>query len=51
MDKQTRLLKHLTQIGRELSAAADLDQALQSILSAASDLTGSETASILGLDE
>jgi signal transduction histidine kinase len=51
MDKQKRLLEHLTQIGRELSAAADLDHVLQAILSAASDLTGSETASILGHDE
>ncbi len=51
MDTQTRHLEHLTQIGRELSTAADLDHVLQSILSAAAELTGSETASILGLDE
>jgi len=51
MDTQTHHLERLTQIGRELSSAADLDHILQSILSAAADLTGSETASILGLDE
>jgi signal transduction histidine kinase len=51
MDTQTRRLERLTQIGRELSTAADLERVLQSILSAAMDLTNSETASILGLDE
>jgi signal transduction histidine kinase len=51
MDKQTRHLELLTQIGRELSTAAELADVLQSILSAAAELTGSETASILALDE
>ncbi len=51
MDTQTRCLERLTQIGRELSTAADLSQVLQSILSAAAELTCSETSSILGLDE
>ncbi len=39
------------QIGRELSTAADLGRVLQSILAAAAELTGSETASIMGLEE
>lgn len=51
MDIHARRLERLTQIGRELSTAADLDHVLQSILSAATELTGSDTASILGLDE
>jgi signal transduction histidine kinase len=44
-------IERLTQIGRELSSAADLDRVLQSILVAAADLTTSESASVLGLDE
>lgn len=51
MDKQNRRIECLTQIGRELSSATDLGQVLQSILAAASELTGSETASILSFDE
>jgi len=51
MDKQTRRIEHLTQIGRELSSAADLNRVLQSILAAAIELTESEAASVLGLDE
>src|SRR5688572_5518441 len=51
METETRRLERLTQIGRELSAAADLEHVLESILSAAADLTGSETASVLGLDQ
>lgn len=51
MKDQTRRMELLTQIGRELSSAADLDGVLQSILLAATELTNSESASILGLDE
>jgi signal transduction histidine kinase len=51
MKDQTRRIELLTQIGRELSSAANLDGVLQSILSAATELTSSESASILGLDE
>ena len=51
MDKQTRRIEYLAQIGRELSSAADLNRVLQSILVAAAELTDSETASVLGLDE
>jgi len=51
VNNQAHRIQRLIQIGRELSSAADLDQVLQSILSAAADLTGSESASILGLDE
>jgi signal transduction histidine kinase len=51
MDSQTRRLECLIQIGRELGTAADLDHVLESILSAATELTGSDTASILELDE
>lgn len=50
MDKENRRLERLTRIGREMSTAADLDHVLQSILSAAADLCGSESASILALD-
>lgn len=44
-------MERLVEIGRELSSAMDLNRVLQSILSAAAELTGSETASVLGLDE
>jgi signal transduction histidine kinase len=47
----THRMDRLTQIGRELSSASDLDRVLQSILSAAAELTGSEAASVLALDE
>jgi signal transduction histidine kinase len=43
-------MERLLQIGRELSAAADLNSVSQSILSAALELTASEGASILELD-
>lgn len=51
MKDATRRMECLTKISRELSSAADLDTVLQSILSAAAELTNSETASVLGLDE
>lgn len=51
INNQAHRIQRLIQIGRELSSAADLDQVFQSILSAAVDLTGSESASVLGLDE
>jgi signal transduction histidine kinase len=50
MDQQSRRMERLIQIGRELSAAADLNSVSQSILSAALELTASEGASILELD-
>lgn len=43
-------MERLLQIGRELSAAADLYSVSQSILGAALELTGSEGASILEVD-
>lgn len=51
MKDSIRRMECLTKISRELSSAADLDTVLQSILSAAAELTNSETASVLGLDE
>jgi signal transduction histidine kinase len=51
MNDQNHRIECLIQIGRELSSASDLDRVLQSILSAAADLTASESASVLGLDE
>jgi len=51
INNQAHYIERLTQIGRELSSAADLDRVLQSILSAAAEMTGSESASVLGLDE
>lgn len=51
MDNQTRRIERLTQIGHELSSAADLDRVLRSILTGAAELTGSESASVLALDE
>ncbi len=50
MDNQSLHLEHLTQISRELSSAADLYSVSQSILKAVTDLTDSETASILELE-
>jgi signal transduction histidine kinase len=50
MDQQSRHMERLIKIGRELSAAADLHSVTQSILGAALELTGSESASILELD-
>ena len=51
MNNETHRIECLIEIGRELSSAADLDRVLQSILTAAVDLTSSETASVLALDE
>jgi len=50
MDQQSRRMERLIQIGRELSSAADLLSVTQSILTAALELTDSESASILELD-
>jgi signal transduction histidine kinase len=50
MDQQSRRMELLIQIGRELSAAADLYSVTQSILGAALELTRSEGASILEMD-
>ena len=50
MDQQSRRMERLIKIGRELSSAADLHSVTQSILGAALELTGSESASILELD-
>ncbi len=50
METQNRRMERLIDISRELSSALDLNRVLQSILSAAAELTGSETASVLGLD-
>jgi signal transduction histidine kinase len=48
---QTSRMERLLKIGRELSSAADLQSVKQSILGAALELTGSESASILELEE
>jgi signal transduction histidine kinase len=50
MDQQLRRMEHLIQIGRELSAAADLSSVSQAILKAALELTNSEGGSILETD-
>jgi signal transduction histidine kinase len=50
MDQQSQRMERLIQIGRDLSTAADLYSVTQSILGAALELTGSESASILELD-
>ena len=44
-------INRLLEVSRGLSAAGDMEKYLQSILSAATELTGSETASILEFDE
>jgi signal transduction histidine kinase len=48
---QTKLLKRLLEVTRNLSATVDLEAYLQSILSAATELTESETASLMEYDE
>ena len=48
---QMKLLARLLEVTRNLSASADLETYLQSILSAATELTESETASIMEYDE
>jgi signal transduction histidine kinase len=48
---QIKLLARLLEVTRNLSAAVDLETYLQSILSAATELTESETTSLLEYDE
>lgn len=48
---QTKLLGRLLEVTRNLSAAVDLETYLQSILSAATELTDSETASLMEYDD
>ena len=48
---QTKLLTRLLEITRNLNATVDLETYLQSILSAAAELTESETASLMEYDE
>lgn len=48
---QTKLLARLLELTRNLSTVADLDVYMRSVLSAAAELTGSETASVLEYDE
>jgi len=46
-----KLLERLLELTRNLSSSVDLEAYLQSVLSAASELTGSETASIMEYDK
>ena len=48
---QTKLLSRLLEVTRNLSTTVDLETYLQSILSAATELTESETASLMEYDE
>lgn len=48
---QTKLLARLLEVTRNLSIVADIETYLQSILSAATELTESETASLMEYDE
>jgi signal transduction histidine kinase len=48
---QTKLLARLLEVTRNLSVTVDLETYLQSILSAATELTESETASLMEYDE
>ena len=48
---QTKLLARLLEVTRNLSTMVDLETYLQSILSAATELTDSETASLMEYDE
>lgn len=48
---QVTLLARLLEVTRNLSTMVDVDAYLQSILSAATELTGSETASLMEYDE
>ncbi len=48
---QVKLLARLLEVTRNLSTVVDLETYLQSILSAATELTGSETASLMEYDE
>jgi len=47
----TKLLERLLELTRNLSTMVDLETYLQSILSAATELTGSETASLMEYDD
>jgi signal transduction histidine kinase len=49
--EQTKTLERLLEITRNLSASVDLETYIQSILSAAAELTASESASILEYNE
>jgi signal transduction histidine kinase len=49
--EQTKLLTRLLEVTRNLSTAVDLDTYLQSILSAATELTESETAFLMEYDD
>ena len=48
---RVKLLERLFEITRSLSASVDVEPYLQSILSAATELTESESASLLEYDE
>ena len=48
---QVKLLARLLEVTRSLSTVVDLETYLQSILSAATELTESETASLMEYDE
>ena len=48
---QSKLLARLLEVTRNLSNVVDLETYLQSILSAATELTESETASLMEYDE
>jgi signal transduction histidine kinase len=48
---QTKLLERLLEVTRNLSTMVDLETYLQSILSAATELTDSETASLMEYDD
>ncbi len=48
---RTKLLERLLEVTRNLSAMVDLETYMQSILSAATELTDSETASLIEYDE
>ena len=49
--ERTQYLERLLEISRSLSASLDLEPFLHSLIAAASELTGCETASILELEE
>jgi signal transduction histidine kinase len=49
--EQEKIVERLLEVTRNLSAMVDLETYLQSILSAAAELTGSETASLMEYDD
>ena len=51
MELSTRRMEQLLQIGRELSAAADLEALLNTVVISAADMTGSQASSILLYDD